>query len=496
MNSQKYKQKIIDRIRQLITKVRDILPYAHNAFQKPATIIYILITAHRAQITLGVLLILLVFAAPAVVDFITGFLFPPETSKKIFGLIKTQQENNFKEYSYTILMTLLWMTSIIYSVLRFLFDIPNGLEQANAVAQRLLNEGDNHSDEIYKNKLYKRALAIVADSNLEFELKTRIKERVVSSKSNSDLGSVYENKDLIDHGTLIDKAQTTSREASSSQACLVERYILGPELGRGAMGVVYRGWDQVLDRKVAIKQLSLLLSSDDEFVSRFRREAKALARLTHTNVVQVYDLIEDDNLLWMVLEFVNGGDLASLVKEKGRLSIDEVINIIIPVVEGLTCAHDQGIIHRDLKPANILLSRTSKPKISDFGIAKMSQSSQLTQVGSVLGSPPYMSPEQCSGSSVDKRTDIYSLGITLYELLSGKVPFEGGTSSVLARQIVEQPKPLSEIIDSIHPEMEDFVLRMLAKNPDNRPADMEEVKDSLLMCRERNSSSKRSHVHH
>jgi serine/threonine-protein kinase len=323
---------------------------------------------------------------------------------------------------------------------------------------------------------------------LESELDARLKKGEVSFTSSSYPGdAVVDSRQdpITGSDAFVHAFQPVSQnEVLPSKTVLNRRYELGQELGKGAMGAVFRAWDTVLDREVAVKQLNLVLSGDDEYASRFRREAKALARLTHPNIVQVYDLFEDGGRHWMVLEYVKGGDLASYLKDKGRLSITEAASVVIPVAQGLAFAHSQGIIHRDLKPANILLTSERNPKISDFGIAKLSQSSQLTQVGSVLGSPRYMSPEQCSGGAVDNRTDIYALGITLYELLSGRAPFVGETSSVLARQIVEKPLPLSEILDHLPGHVEKLIFRMLAKDPDKRPSDMTEVLDSLSVFRD------------
>jgi serine/threonine-protein kinase len=323
--------------------------------------------------------------------------------------------------------------------------------------------------------LYGRALSLTTDTDLASKLEARLRE-ITSSEV-----SAPQTKTEV-FATLSDRAYAESHtslgkdaEPSQSGSAFDERYRLGNELGKGAMGVVFQARDTVLDRKVAVKQLSLILSSDEEHASRFRREAKALARLAHPNVVQVYDLIERGSRLWMVLEYVDGGDLAAHLDARGPLTVAETVKIAIPIAEGLAYAHDQGIIHRDLKPANILLTRDQIPKISDFGIARLSQSSNLTQVGAVLGSPPYMSPEQCSGDVTDTRTDIYALGITLYEMLSGEVPFHGDTASVLARQIVESPRPLTEVSDTVAPEAEELVLRMLAKDPSDRPNDMREV---------------------
>jgi serine/threonine protein kinase len=442
MSLQGFVHPLVACIRRLAVRAEEVVPHARVAVRQPATLAYILATARRAQITLGLSLVLLIFVAPGLVDSLTGWLFPPETAKKVFGLIQMQQANPLKGIAYTVIMTVLWVASMSSSLLLLWFHIPKALGKAKDRGNHPPSDNTNRAD----------------DSGSE----TQIDSSTVLTRGESDARA--------------ETSQPASRhDATGPTVGQSGRYTLGAELGKGAMGVVYEAWDTVLDRKIAIKQLSIVFSGDEEYASRFRQEAKALARLTHPNVVQVYDLIEGGAKLWMALEFVGGGDLGSYLKSEGRLSVAEAVKIIVPVAEGLAYAHSQGVVHRDLKPANILLTGESVPKISDFGIAKLSQSSGLTQVGSVLGSPPYMSPEQCSGGSVDMRTDIYSLGITLYELLTGKVPFEGDTSSVLARHIVEPPAPLSEDLPDIPSRLESAVLQMLAKAADERPPNMAAV---------------------
>jgi hypothetical protein len=479
MNCELQKQSLTERAERLVAAARDVIPSARIVIRKPGAMAYILLDAHRTQLVLGVVLIFLMFLAPPIVDSFTGTLFPPETSTKVFGLIKTQQANPAKEVLEVIIMTTLWLVSIISALLLFWLHIPAGLARANARARILLVAGDRQANLAKSRDLYKRALAIATEHELEFELDARLKKGKpsgVSSTGQDEVTVLTRLGQVGDDDALAGTFQPAIKNnAHQTQPGLNQRYILGPELGRGAMGAVFLARDDVLDRQVAIKQLSLVLSGEEEYTLRFRQEARALARLTHHNIVQVYDLIEEGGRLWMVLEYIDGGDLASYLKEKGRLAIDEAAMTIIPVAEGLAFAHGQGIVHRDLKPANILLTKSREPKISDFGIAKLSQSTNLTQVGSVLGSPPYMSPEQCSGDLVDARTDIYALGITLYELLSGKRPFEGETSSVMAKQIIEPPPPLSDLLENIPPELESLIMRMLAKRTAERPSDINEV---------------------
>jgi hypothetical protein len=477
MNINKIRDLIVLNSRRLICSIREALPNARQAVKKPVLAGYLLLTAHRAQITLALSFLFLIFLAPIIVDKITGTILPPETSKKIFGLIKTQQVNPFKGVADVLIMTALWVISIGSVLLQFWLHIPKGLTRANTHAGRLAEAADNSTEQSRSRRLFKLALSITTDTRLESEIESSLQAGTIRDDSQSPVdgtltGSHPNTRPGSDFSPTISQPALCGKSSQSLSVGAQGRYTVGPELGKGAMGVVCQAWDNVLDRKIAIKQLANVFSGDEAYATRFRREAKTLARLIHSNIVQVYDLIVERGNLWMALEYVDGGNLASYLKEKGFLSVSEAANIVIPVAEGLAYAHNQGIIHRDLKPANILLTKEHVPKISDFGIAKISQSSQLTQVGSVLGSPRYMSPEQCSGGSVDARSDIYSLGITLYELLTGKVPFEGDTSSVLARQIVEEPTPLSEVLSDISVELEKLILQMLAKSPDQRPADM------------------------
>lgn len=485
----RFVEPITVRLRNSISQAKALWPENRRALIKPPVIGYTMLTAHRTQIISGMLILLMVFIAPVVSDYIARTLFPPETAKKVFGLIKTQSESPIKAVFETTLLAILWLGSILQILYRIWFEIPDGVRRANRRAAELMAEADQLSQSTERTKKLNHALALTSDMQLEAQLRSRLRSAPESAQ-----GASQSNAPIVeaDDKTMIDSLSAESAsETDSPGTSLEDRYLVAAELGRGAMGVVYEANDSVLDRKVALKQLSVVLSGDEEHASRFRREAKALAKLTHPNVVQVYDLIEEGGRLWMVLEYVEGGDLASFAKDRGQLTIEDAARIIIPVAEGLAYAHSQGIIHRDLKPANILLSRKLTPKISDFGIAKLSQGGSLTQVGTVMGSPPYMSPEQCSGDPTDSRTDIYSLGITLYELLSGTVPFKGETGAVLAKHITEQPQPLSEVLDTIPHEAEELIRRMLAKKADDRPADMKQVIESLSVFKSAESESKR-----
>jgi predicted Ser/Thr protein kinase len=259
-----------------------------------------------------------------------------------------------------------------------------------------------------------------------------------------------------------------------------DRYRLDEELARGGMGAVYRGHDQVLGRPIALKQLRAEFAGTPDLVERFRQEARALARLTHPNIVQVHDLVQRDDRWWIVMELIDGGDLGDLLHQEGPLTPTHVAQLAEPVARALGCAHEHGVVHRDVKPENVLLTVDQIPKLTDFGLAKLLESGGSTQVGSVLGSPAYMSPEQAAGEPADESSDIYSLGVTLYEMLVGHVPFAGDTSAVLAKHITGRPEALRDLDPAIPESLEQLVLEMLRKDKFERPSDMTLVGDRLL----------------
>ncbi len=248
------------------------------------------------------------------------------------------------------------------------------------------------------------------------------------------------------------------------------KYEIKRQLGKGAMGTVYEGWDPIIERQVAIKTVNLPDASDpetEEALARFRREAQAAGRLTHPNIVGVFDYGETGDVAYIVMEYIDGPPLKNLLDKQERFTIANTVRIMDDLLTGLQFSHDRGVVHRDIKPANLMLTSGGQAKIADFGIARI-ESSSMTQAGTVLGTPAYMSPEQIMGQVVDARSDIYSSGVLLYQLLTGERPFEGGMSAIMHKALNTEP-PLPSQISVTAPAAFDAVVRKaMAKRPEDR----------------------------
>ncbi|HET7881342.1 MAG TPA: protein kinase [Acetobacteraceae bacterium] len=248
------------------------------------------------------------------------------------------------------------------------------------------------------------------------------------------------------------------------------KYEIKRALGRGAMGTVYEGWDPIIARRVAIKTVRLPENADPETedaLARFRREAQAAGRLTHPNIVGVYDYGETSDLAYIVMEFVDGPSLKALLDKNERFALADTIRVMQDLLSGLQFSHERGVVHRDIKPANVMLTSTGQAKIADFGIARI-ESSSMTQAGTLLGTPAYMSPEQFMAQVVDARTDIYSSGVLLYQLLTGERPFEGGMSAIMHKVLNTDPPAPSELSVTAPPPFDAVVRRAMAKRPEDR----------------------------
>ena len=262
-----------------------------------------------------------------------------------------------------------------------------------------------------------------------------------------------------------------------SNKLLAGRYELIEKIGEGGMAIVYKGKDRLLNRYVAIKILRPEYTKDEEFIESFKRESQASARLSHPNIVGVYDVGKEGNIHFIVMELIEGKVLSEVIKEKGRIEYKEAISIIRQVASALSLAHKNQIIHRDIKPHNILITNTGVAKLADFGIAKAV--SAATIVGGnnkIMGSVHYFSPEQARGSYVDERSDIYSLGIVLYEMLTGKVPFDGDNPVSIALMHINDPMPsVTKEVPGIPPQLEKIVNRATEKYQSNRYKDVDEM---------------------
>ncbi len=265
---------------------------------------------------------------------------------------------------------------------------------------------------------------------------------------------------------------------------IADRYELDELVGSGGMSSVYRAHDRLLERDVALKVLHSHFLSDEEYVERFRREARAVAQLSHPNIVTVIDRGEADGHQFIVFEYVAGENLKELVQRTGPLPVRRAVELALAIADGLAFAHDHGLVHRDVKPQNVLLSAEGETKVTDFGIARsLDVEHGMTQTGTVMGTGHYLSPEQASGRPVTPATDVYSLGVVLYELLTGEVPFRGDNVVAVAMRHVNEPPPgLLEQRPDVPLRLAGAVERALEKDPARRFASMHEFARELRMC--------------
>ncbi len=262
---------------------------------------------------------------------------------------------------------------------------------------------------------------------------------------------------------------------------IADRYEILEKIGTGGMADVYKAVDNKLSRNVAVKVLKQEFSENENFVSKFRVEAQAAAGLMHPNVVNVYDVGEEGDIYYIVMELVEGITLKKYIEKKARLSFEEAVSIAIQVGMGIEAAHEKHIIHRDIKPQNIIISLAGKVKVTDFGIAKAATSNTITS--NVMGSVHYTSPEQARGGYSDEKSDIYSLGITMFEMLTGRVPYNGETTVAIAIKHIQEPMPSPrDFVPEIPYSLEDIVLKCCEKSPDRRYQNMQELVEDLKQC--------------
>jgi serine/threonine-protein kinase len=276
--------------------------------------------------------------------------------------------------------------------------------------------------------------------------------------------------------------------AVSTQAITQQfgRYELLSELGQGAMGVVYKARDPVLDREVAIKTINLTLPKDElsEYEARFYQEARAAGGLNHPNIVTIYDIGKTERIAYMAMEFLEGEELRSILSSREPLPVELALDIAAQVADGLAYAHDRHIVHRDIKPANIMVVHNGLVKITDFGIARMRTNEVKTMTGMILGSPKYMSPEQVAGKRADHRSDLFSLGVVLYEMLTGETPFQADSIHGIMYQIMQFTPTPPSVRNPLLPDVVDLIVtKALNKSVEERYQDADDLARDLRECR-------------
>jgi serine/threonine-protein kinase len=302
--------------------------------------------------------------------------------------------------------------------------------------------------------------------NLDREINTQLQESINLNKNPLSLTQAGNSQ-----------MPTTFLNVASA---LEERYQVMRELGRGGMGIVFQAYDKQLNEPVAIKILSPFLSNDSEALERLKREVSAARRVTHSNVIRIHDIGETKGLHYVSMEYFPGDNLKDYLRRNRNLSFMQAYQIASQICEGVEAAHRQGVVHRDLKPQNVIIDARNQIKIIDFGLAHSAHLKGMTATGLIMGTPEYMSPEQVSGTKVDERTDMYSLGVILYELFTGRVPFTGDSAIAIGfMQMKDPPPPPTGVNPQLSPQIEAVILRALEKDPVRRYQTIAELRSDL-----------------
>jgi hypothetical protein len=444
-------------LRAQVTRIVLDARAAHESFPElkrdPEALKRWLVDARRAQIALGLTVVLGLWAVPPMLEMAVGWVFPSSTQSSGFmGLSNRTVQNPMAEPIVLVLTLAFWAAGLAGTAALLWADIPRALGRV-ASGARTDEKG--------------------ADDQGPAATDATVMLTGPDSEKASELGATMETM-VQAPGSVPAGVSTASTSSGAALSSLTDRYTIRRQLGEGGMGQVFLAEDTRLGREVALKKLPPELVAHEAMRERFRREARALAQLNHPHVVQLFDFLEEPDAMWMVMEVVSGGDLEEKM-EAQRLPLSDVVRLGKQAALALGAAHERGIVHRDFKPANVMLSEAGEAKVTDFGIAKLEAASaqtdtKLTQAGTVMGTPTYMSPEQARGEEVGPPSDLYSLGATLYEMASGHPIFEGTLTQVVAAHITDTPQSFEERGVEAPAGLEELIFGMLNKAPGERPS--------------------------
>jgi hypothetical protein len=425
-----------------LDRARRVLPSLARLLRGAESRARLLHELRATAVALVLAIVVGVWILPMVAEYVADLLFPPDESMsrgRFFGKKKSVTAHPFRDAFYALILGLGWAAGALVTLRLF------------------LRAGD-------------RALGSAGsrESSVEATLISGARTMAVGARS-----IVEVSKGAL-KGALRGAGFDDSTDAGS-------RYALRGELGRGGMGIVHLAEDTVLGREVALKELPAHLMGSKELYERFRVEARALARLSHPGIVQVFDLVQGPSGSFMAMELVRGGSLDDKLVEGAPMAIGEVARLGAALARALEHAHASGVIHRDFKPQNVLMTEAGDPKVTDFGLAKMQEGPKLTQAGAMMGSPAYMSPEQATGGATDGKTDVYALGVTLFQMAAGRLPFEESGPALFMAHLQTEPPRLDALNPEAPVELSDLVGEMLAKSPSDRPdlARVAEVLDAV-----------------